>query len=174
VGQERLQAKLDLTGDKELLRLFKELPGKVERKVLRQALRAGAKPIRAAAGYRAPQDTGFGHAHIKVLAAKKMKRGMVGIVVTTGEGGSAENQGKAFYMSFIEHGWMKAPWIRLHNGRFVSFGKTAASSEGMTYTYMPPRPFMRPAYEATKDEAAKIVETQLREGVEREAAALAG
>ena len=99
------------TGDAELQKLLNALPEKVQKKIMRQALREAAKVVAAEARARAPVGTGTLRDSIKVRAAKG-KRGTIGAEVVTGEG---YFQGKTFYGAFIELGTRKMgakPFLR--------------------------------------------------------------
>lgn len=80
--------RMRLTGDDVLLRALKQLTPKVERKVLRQAMREGAKPTLAEAknNVRAIRRTGE---HTDILARKlkiraiTRKRGVTGVNIQT-------------------------------------------------------------------------------------------
>lgn len=146
-----------ITGAKELQKKLRELGPKIEKKVMRQALRAGAKIIQAEAKKLAPVDSGELRAGIKVRAVKKRKPGQVRIRVSTGED-------DAFYGFFVEYGYMKQETRRLPDGKIISLKR----GQG-TPTFVPPRPFVRPAFETKKEEATKAITAAIAAGIEREA-----
>src|SRR3954447_12368252 len=116
-GGAAIRGSIDLRGAKELISKLKTLEPRIERKLLRQALRAGAKVIQAEAQARVPVKTGRGRKGIKVRAMSRMKRGTVGVKVQTSEG---DYQGDEFYLSFIERGYFKQPVARdARTGRFI-------------------------------------------------------
>lgn len=153
---------IKLTGARELDLALRNLDRKIARKLVRQALRAGAKIIRDEAQQNAPVLSGQLKKSIKVRAAKSRRRGVIRLQVQTADGDYA---GDEFYASFIEYGFMKQETRRLEDGSLISLKRGSG-----TPTYFPPRPFMRPAFESKKHEAARLVETTLRESIEREAA----
>lgn len=152
-----------LFGARKLHKKLLALEPKIAKKYLRSAMRAGAKPIHADAKQRAPRDTGFGASQIKVRAATKLRRGNIGVVVTAA-GGKSGNQGDAYYMYFHEMGYLKQETRRLPDGTFVSLPR----GQG-TPVAVPPRPFMRPAFEDRKEHAARIIETKLWSAIKAEA-----
>lgn len=87
-------------GLSDLQRLLDEMPAKVEKNILRGALREGAKVIRNYAKAIAPRDTGFLSKSIK--AGSRAKGGTaIGYVNT-----------RAFYAHLVEYG-TRAHWIRV-------------------------------------------------------------
>lgn len=77
---------IKIEGHDALARAFKALPIKVQRKVLRPALRAGAKVARAAVAAQAPRSDEAPHvADTLKIKAMKRKRGRIGLVVITGK-----------------------------------------------------------------------------------------
>lgn len=97
-------ATFEITGLKECLRALKTLAPKLEKKVLRQAIRKALKPILAKAKELAPKDKGDLAKAIKLRAAVKRKRGVIALEVRVGEG---EFQGKTFYGGMQEYGTSK-------------------------------------------------------------------
>jgi len=73
-------AKAIIVGDKKLQRILDKLPGVVQRKLVRKALRAGAKMVLASAKSKVPVDEGALKKGLKVKAMKRRKNRM-GIVV---------------------------------------------------------------------------------------------
>lgn len=145
-----------LTGDKELDRKFQELPAKVEKKVLREALRPAAKIILAQAKSNAPVLTGNTKESLKVRAAKRSRRtkNYVGIQVVTGKDFF---QGQTFYAAFEEFGHRIGP-RRLGDAR----------------KQFPGVHFIEHAYEQKADEAKALALKLIAEGIEREAASASG
>jgi HK97 gp10 family phage protein len=94
-----------ISGDKELQRALNALPGKVQKKIMRGALREAAKVVAAEARARVPVETGTLRDSIKVRALKG-KRGSVGASVESGEG---QFKDESFYGAFIEFGTRNAP-----------------------------------------------------------------
>lgn len=121
---------------RKLNRKLKTLESKIEKKITRQALRAGAKVIAKEAKLRAPIDEGGLKRRIKVWALKRSRK-RIGVLVGTS---AKEYTGDQFYGAFVEYGTSK----------------------------MPARPWLAPAAEAKGDEAARIVEQKIAEGIERE------
>jgi HK97 gp10 family phage protein len=90
-----------VTGIKELDRKLARLPGKVQRKVLRQAMRAGMKLVLEEAKAEAPVDTGRLRGAIKLRAAKNRTRGSVALEVRIEGADFEENH---FYPAQVEYG----------------------------------------------------------------------
>jgi HK97 gp10 family phage protein len=94
--------RFEVRGAKELKRKLDELADKEVKKIVRQAMRAGAKVILPKAKAYAPVGaTGNLRRAIKVRAAKRSRK-YIGVNVTLGEGFFI---GDAFYGAFQEFGW---------------------------------------------------------------------
>jgi len=141
-------ATLNLIGEKALQRKLAALGRTGANKVLRKALRAGAKVIRTEAQANAPVLTGDLRANIRVRAMKRRKQG-VGVRVVVGDGWY---QGDQFYGAFLEFG---------HRVGSRRLGDARATVE--------PKPFMRPAFDQKKDAAISEIETVLATGIVEEA-----
>jgi HK97 gp10 family phage protein len=91
---------VNLSGQKELLSALKELPDRMQKNVIRFALREAAKPILNGAKIRAPKKTGNLVKNLKIKAWKSKKNsGKIGVSVGYVVGG------QAFYAHFQEFGW---------------------------------------------------------------------
>jgi len=81
-----------MTGDKELDRQLRRLAGNDQKKIVRKALRAGARPIQADAIANAPEDEEGRLKKVKVRSAKRSRRSIgarVGFFSGSGEDGIA-------------------------------------------------------------------------------------
>lgn len=176
---------LQLQGFDEFQRRLRLLPKKVAGKAVRQALREGAKIIQAEAKARVPVRTGTLKKSIKVRAAKGRKRGEAAIAVTTGQG---DFVGDTFYGAFLEYGHklgsrrsseatksLRKRAQALREYRKDTGSKLWESTEKILRARakqsqradqegrrdVPPRPYMRPAFDAKKDAAEKAIATRL-------------
>ncbi|WP_374349164.1 HK97-gp10 family putative phage morphogenesis protein [Chitinimonas sp.] len=138
-------ADLAVQGLAELGRALDGLGPKIERKLMRRALRAGAVLIRNAAIARVPKDSGAAQRSIRVV----FRRGEPGVIVVNVVAGdlSESNQRKfgqksAFYVRFLEYGTAR----------------------------LPARPFMRPALDDRASAAVEAIAGVLADGIEKEAA----
>ena len=105
-----MSATLTISGSRELARKLEELPKRVHRKVLSQAMRAAARVVQARAKALAPVDTGLLKRSLKIRAIRRNRRGNVGVTLST----RAVDFGPAFYGSFVEYGTRK-----LRGRRFI-------------------------------------------------------
>ena len=131
-----------IEGAAELERALKALPRKVARKVINKAVRKSGKILLDDVKARAP-----------VGETRQLKASLKLRVVPRQKAGSF-----AMFVSTAE-GWFKGDQFY---GAFVEFGTTR----------MEPQPFARPAFESQKGLVRSIMEREIRDGVEREAAAL--
>lgn len=125
-----------VTGIPEIDRALKQLPAVVGKKVIRQALRKGAKVIQAEAKRLAPVKTGRLKKEIKVRSGNRSRKRVNVNVLVDGE----KFEGGDFYPAYVEYG---TPTAEAH-------------------------PYMRPAYEKEGANAARIIEKEIAEGIERE------
>jgi HK97 gp10 family phage protein len=139
---------LKLQGGAELAAKLETLPTRVANKVIRQSLRIGTKIILAETVAKAPVNTGLLKKTLKVRAMKR-RRNQIGVQVIT-EGGFY--QGKAFYGAFLEFGHKAGP-RKLGNKR----------------QQVPAKPFIKPAFDAVKEQAASVILQAMKQGIEREA-----
>ncbi len=94
--------KIKLEGAAELDRKLLMLGRAAAGKIVRPALRAGAKVIQVGAKTDAPKRTGKMARAIRVRAMKSKRKGTIGINVTLGQGFF---RGDEFYGAFQEFGW---------------------------------------------------------------------
>lgn len=146
---------IQLQGFRELATALKELPKRVARNGLRSATSAGAAVVRNEARSRAPVDTGEMKRDIQMKRERDFGNteglsASVSVYVRGGKksrlAGKARNVDKdSFYWKFVEFGTAK----------------------------MAAQPFMRPAFEAKKEEAVAVIGQKLDERIQAEAADLA-
>jgi len=152
-----------ITGDKELLRVFRELPDRIGRRVLRKAVSKAATPIVRAAKSKAPtskqsgrnDDSGqklFKKSLGKVVRTYKSSRSVVAII---GSRRAEQFKGRANIAHLLEKGH-----------KIVRGGETKGFVEA--------RRFLGPAFDEQKGRSMRILETEIGAGIETEAAKLAG
>lgn len=135
----------------ELERALDALPEKVAKKTLVDAVRDAAELFRASAISLAPSDPSvqLGHPkwrtlHLRDGILKKVTTKNLGAAGARVRGEVALDKAHAFFGRYLEFGWITAR------------GKKQVA----------PHPFMRPAFEATKDAALTLFETRLASGIE--------
>jgi HK97 gp10 family phage protein len=141
-----------LIGEKQLRKILATLPGKVRRKVLRQALNAAGTPILKEARARANESKESGT--LKKSLKKKVKvfpSGTGVVMIGPDKETSGEFNGKKriprYYAHLVENGHIDA------SGKFV-----------------PGKPFLRPAFDSKSGESLNVLKQKLADGVVREAA----
>ena len=147
-----------LIGDKELQRMFKTLGDRVQRKVARQAVNAGATPISKAAQAGAPEESGA--LKLALKGGKRLKTykesGTVVAIIGPRTNVKTEVDGR--------------PRVPAHYARLAEDGHIAANGE-----YVPGHPFLRPAFDQNESASLGIITDKLAAGVVKEAkAALIG
>jgi HK97 gp10 family phage protein len=154
---------LDLKGGKELAAFLESLPANVERKIMRGALRAGAKVIKEEAARLLDSNgsvkTGELKRGLKVSARAK------GGVVTA----SVKTRGRHGYVAnWIEFG-TAAHWIKPKNAKALAYNGIVV--DAIQHPGARPKPFMRPAADtqaaAAVTAAAEYIKKRLtKEGLE--------
>jgi HK97 gp10 family phage protein len=141
---------LEIKGGVELLRKLEQFPRTVQRKLLRQAIRDGARPILAAAKANCPVGTGELKKSLRLRVRKKTKPGTYAVQIQAGKYG--EFKGDQFYAAFVELGH-----------------RVGSRKLGNARAMVPANPFMRRAADTTKDRAGRIVGESLGRRIEAEA-----
>lgn len=129
---------ISLKGAKELDLKLSNLPLKVSKKIAMTALRSGGKIIRDRARMLCPVLTGTLQKSIKVRVPRRKKRNEATILIgidSVPMGGRMG--GKAFYGAFVEFGTSK----------------------------MAANPYMRPAFDGTKNEVIETISNDLAAGI---------
>lgn len=155
IKEQKMKAGFVIVGAKELEANLKTLGRKVQKRVVRQAVRAAQKPLLARAKANARSISRAGRMgplmakNIVIKAPKKQRPGTYALHVQMRAGVDAfvhrTKGGKQYFIpALIEHG----------------HGPTAAQAA---------RPFLRPAADATRGEAKRILSKELRIGILREA-----
>lgn len=129
---------LQIEGLDELNRCLRELPLKLEKKVLRAAVKEAMTPVLHAVRSSAPVKSGLLVSTLRLVSRSSKRRGTVTAAVQTRDG---NYKGEGFYAAFVEFGH--------HIGRRL---KTAAlRAFGDHRAEVPAHPFMRPALDENKD-----------------------
>ncbi len=134
-----------ITGIKSIDRKLRKLPAKVQKKVVRQSMRAGLKLVAQEMKAQVPVASGLTKANVKVRALKKRKRNRIALEVRIG---AAEG--------LIAHWASGMPF-------FYPAGIEYGDREHQ------PNPFGRRTYQAKGEAAKQVTMTRMLEGVEREA-----
>lgn len=137
--------KVEIEGLKECLASLKDLEPRLQKSIVRKALRAGANVIRKAAQSDAPVQSGLLRKSIKVKAGKRSKHS---ISINVGVGAKWFT-GPAFY------------------GAFVAFGHKVGSRKlGDSRAQVPANDFMSSAYNSSKDAAMSAVISTVENGID--------
>ena len=143
---------IQLRGFDKVEKLFKELPLKVQKRVIRPACRAAAKEVLPEVKNLAPERSGATKKSLKIRAAKRRNKFTAAVLIQTRKG---DFKGDEFYAAFVEYGTKE---------RIVKkTGKSAGSVR--------PHEFMKRGFENKKAEAEDVFERELIAGVMREAKA---
>jgi HK97 gp10 family phage protein len=141
-----------ITGGRELDRLLQTLPVKMERNIMRGALRSGAKVVLDEVKQRIPEDTGQLRASARITT--RYRKGTVTASVKVGNF-------VAWYAHLVEFG-TRPHVIRPRNpGGAMRFGNVETRSVDHPGTRA--RPFMRPAADASLNEAIAAVTRRIRQ-----------
>lgn len=150
--------RIEIHGAAELQRALEALPAKIERNVLRGALRAGAVEILREAKALTPAASGDLRASVRL--SSRVKGGDVTVSVIAG----GRKKGDPFYAHFVEYG-TKPHDIRPKNRHFLGLG--GAFRKEVRHPGAQARPFMRPAFEARNASAVQRIADYIRERLAR-------
>jgi HK97 gp10 family phage protein len=134
-----------ITGIREIDRKLKTLEARVQKKILRRAMRTGMKVVLAEAQALVPVLSGLTKENLKLRAGKRSRnKTTLNVQVANAEGLTKEtSEGKKFFYPAV-----------------VEWG----------HDNVPPHPFMRPAYDTKGPEGRDKTMNELLEGTLREAA----
>lgn len=150
-------SEITVRGLSELQAFLDQLPAKIERNVLRGALRAGAKPVLEAAKAKAPvappsaknervYGLREGALRESLRISVKVRGGKVTASVKAGGG----KKGDVYYARFVEYG-TRPHTIKARDGGALSFGGGFLRS--VEHPGARPRPFLRPALDTRAADA---------------------
>lgn len=151
-----MQFSVRVEGAREIERMLKELPARVQDKIVRQALPIAFQPVLTTARALVPRRTGELASHLGITKPRRAKH-KFWVRVGTAEG---LFKGRQFYAGFVELGH------RLGHRRL-----------GNKRKWVPPQPtpkgFLRAAFNANETGVLKTLAMLLRAGIIREARLLA-
>jgi HK97 gp10 family phage protein len=130
--------KIEIAGAQEIIKALEQLAPKVEKKILRQAIRKGLKPLLDEAKDQAPVDTGDLRKSLTIRVAKSQKRGTIALEVRPNE---RKYDGRFYYPAIVEYGRKKA-------------------------RPMEPNPFMAKAFEGKAEEAKDVALREIKRGID--------
>jgi HK97 gp10 family phage protein len=179
-----------IKGGKELDAFLQSLPVKVEKNILRSALRQGANVIRTEAKALVPVKTGMLYKSIRVSV--RYKRGRVTASIKAGgtggpyktvesrpDGSVKITYNDAYYARFVEFG-TKPHYVRSEKTKAMmlvpnkvassGFAKrlVITSETGKMHPGANPKPFMRPALDASSGSAIEAIVAQIRARLTKE------
>jgi len=145
-----------IVGGRELANFLQQLPVKVEKNILRAALRAGGIVFREEARDNVPVEDGDLKASIRVTT--RMKRGTIYASVKAGGR-------RAPHWHWVEFG-TKPHKIKAKKQKALAFGGNIARV--VDHPGARPKPYMRPALDAKSTAAIAAVAAKIRERLTRE------
>lgn len=172
-----MKSDIDLIGDEQLAKLFSALPGAAQRRVLRPAIAAGARPVVKAAKVFAPVET---RALKKSLGqkSKTYKSGVVAAIVGVRRGmqfAAVDRRGRkrvpAFYQHLVQLGTKPHPLGKGVTLRNIAKGKATAS--GAMHPGTKANPFLAKAWNMSKTETIAQVKAVVATRLPAEAKRLA-
>lgn len=145
-----------IVGGRELDRLLQTLPVKMERNILRGALRSGAVVIRDEIKQRAPVDSGALRDSIRITTRYRK-----GTVSASAKVGSRE----AWYAHLVEFGTRPHVILPRRQGGALQFG--GVQTRLVDHPGTTGRPFVRPAGDVATPEALQAVTKYVRKRLTR-------
>lgn len=148
-------------GLEDLRSELRRLPEKLQGKALQGALAKAAKPIIATARSLAPVKSGRMRRAIYSFRDRSSTKTREARLISVKSGKRYQKKDKdAYYWKFIEFG--RAQVTKKGRG---SLGNEQSGFFGKTVKAIPPRPFMRPAFEQNKYKALQIVQDVMKDEV---------
>lgn len=141
----------NIIGGRELDELLQTLPAKIEKNIMRSALRAGANVLRDRAKELAPKDDGYLQQSIRVVT--RARGGQVSASVKAGNS-------IAFYAHMVEYG-TRPHTIKAKRAQALFFNGKAVKD--VAHPGARPKPFMRPAADAGLAASVAAVQQKVRE-----------
>lgn len=148
-----------IKGWEELQKALDELPKKIEANIVKSALRQAVKVVALEAKRQVPVGTGALRASIRYGVDRKKETRMPFGYVKAGpseEGDEPKGKKTAFYAHMVEFG-TQAHVIRAKNSRALAVGVDVVHHPGSKA-----RPFMRPAFDATRQAALQAFANQVK------------
>jgi len=133
----------------EIVMNLEKLEEKIQKKLVRKAMRAGAKVLLEEAKARVPVKTGNLKKSLGINS--RTKKGNIVMYISPREGKSAKYDG--FYGRFVELGHILRERCKGKRGKIIK--------------HISPKPFLRPAFEAKGEEAVRVFTKTLKEEVEK-------
>lgn len=151
-------AEVKITGGADLQKMLNELPAKIEGRILRGAVRAGAKVIEEKAKELVPVRTGKLKDSIKV--STRSRRGQISATVRAGDR-------KSYYAQWVEFGTAKH-FIKPKESKSLFFAGMA--KEVVNHPGASAKPFMRPALDSSQEQAVRAFADYVQKRLAKEAA----
>ena len=143
-------AESNISGGKELDELLKSLPLKIEKNIMRAALRAGAAVLLNEARANVPRKSNILYKSLRV--STRMRKGQVTASVKAGNR-------KAYYAYMVEFGTRAHTEDPAGDATMVLGGSLRRV---INHPGAAPRPFMRPAADTKFQEAARAITNTMR------------
>jgi HK97 gp10 family phage protein len=155
---------INISGGKQLAEFLNQLPLKIEKNIMRSALRAGASVIAKEAKLNAPVKTG--NLKKSIRTGSNTKKGYVEAYIAAGGKKSKSNKLKkgAFYAQFIEYG-TATHFIKPKNKKKLSFiakDGNLVNTLSVNHPGTQAKPFMRPALDSKGTQAVSAVTAKIR------------
>lgn len=152
---------INIVGGKELAQFLQQLPLKIEKNIMRAALRAGARVIADEAKQNVPVQ--YGDLKKSIRTGSNAKKGRVEAYAKAGDK-------KAWYYRFVEFG-TAAHIIKGKSGNNLKFttkdGKLIQIPQ-VNHPGAKAKPYMRPALDSKGDDAVLAVTNKIRERLTKE------
>ncbi len=151
-------AETTIKGLAALDKLLKELPQKLERNIIRSALRAGAKVIEDEAKQQLEGHTRTGQLLDSIRASVRLRKGVPVATIKAGGRGNKSQRG-AFYAHMVEFG-TAAHFIKPKSAKSLFIA--GVMRNGVDHPGAQPVPFMRTAMDVAATAAVQAFGEQLK------------
>lgn len=149
---------IKIEGLSDLKKALQELPVKIEKNIMRGALRSGAKEFETKAKEEMPEQSGKLKRSLKINT--RVRKGVVTSTISVGGG-------KVFYAHMVEFGTVAHLIKPKKKKSLVVNGTPVASAQ---HPGAIGKPFMRPAFDAGSADAVQAVAEYIKKRLDKEAA----
>lgn len=147
-SRTKVSIDINVTGLQEAMRKFQNFPPKLQQKIERKALRQAARIVANQMKARVPVDKGDMKGTIGVRAPKRSRKNKDTLVM------------RAMTLP------AKLEAIGLKNPHWIEYGAPGHQYFGHGNSPLPPRPFARPAADASRGLCATVFQVGIRRGVD--------
>lgn len=155
-----------IIGAAEVERKLREMGRKDSTKLIRNALREGAEPIKNAASADAPHKSGLLGSAMKISNGRT-RADLISVKVTPSKAKLLSGKNKFYYAASQNDGWFSGARLKLNakGNKFGGKAEYSAASKAAGRSFHEGQHFMERAFAETRGEAMEIAANAMAEGI---------